>query len=117
MERELAISGVAQIAAKVELEATLRQMKSVAVDATLHDKAELMEEFKAGKYADWGPDYEFSFRKEREVELIEAVGKGEAASNHSTPRTEIQKISKPTHVEVGPNVATHEEGMAKELSG
>ena len=43
MEKELTISEVAQVAAQVKLEATLKQMKSVVVDATLHARAELIE--------------------------------------------------------------------------
>ena len=54
-------------------------MKSVAVDAILHARAELIEEFKAGQHTDWDPDFEINVWKEREVELAEAGREGEAA--------------------------------------
>ena len=92
-------------------------MKYVAVDATFHARAELMEEFKVGKHVDWDPDYEISFWKEKDAELAEAVGEDEATGNPLTLRVESPRISKPVHGEVGPNVATHDEGMAKEPSG
>ncbi len=38
--------------AQVELEAILKQMRSVAIDATLHARAELIEEFKASQHAE-----------------------------------------------------------------
>ena len=50
-----------QKASEVELETTLKNMKSLAVDATLHARAELMEVFKDGKHFEWDPDHEISF--------------------------------------------------------
>ena len=47
MKSELTTSKVAFLVAKVEVEATLTQMKSVTVDTTLHTRAKLMDEFKA----------------------------------------------------------------------
>ena len=65
LEKELAKSLVAQKATQVKLESTLKQMKSVAIDATLHARAELMEEFKVGKHSEWDLDYEISFWKKK----------------------------------------------------
>ena len=40
------------------METTLEQMKSVAVDVTLHARVELMEEYKVGQHVGWDPDLE-----------------------------------------------------------
>ena len=47
------------------METTLKQMKSVAIDVTLHARAELMEEFKVGKHSEWDLDYEIRFWKKK----------------------------------------------------
>ena len=47
MKEELANSEVEGVAAKVELELILNKMKFIAIDAILHARAELMEEFKS----------------------------------------------------------------------
>ena len=60
LESELAASKAAQLVAKAEVEATLEQMKSVAVDAMLHASVELMEEFKAGQHVEWDPNLKIS---------------------------------------------------------
>ena len=44
-------------------------MKTIVVDVTLHARAELMAEFKAGRQAEWDPKYEIEVWKNREVEL------------------------------------------------
>ena len=61
LEKELATSLAMQKVVEAELDTTLKQMKYVAVDATLHARAELMEEFKVGKHSEWDPDYEIRF--------------------------------------------------------
>ena len=58
LEDELAALKVACTATEAEVKATLTQMKSVTMDATLHARAELMEEFKAGQHIDWNPNLE-----------------------------------------------------------
>ena len=73
LEQELAVSLATWKAAQAELETTLKQMKSVVVDALLHARVKLMEEFKAGKHSEWDPDYEIGFWKEREAEFIKAT--------------------------------------------
>ena len=52
LEKELVASQVAQKVAEAELEATLKSMKYGAMDATLHARFELMEEFKADNYSE-----------------------------------------------------------------
>ena len=117
LEKEFAISMVAQTAAQAELETTPRQMTSVAIDATLHAWAELMEEFKAGKHAEWDPNYEISLWMEKEAELAEAGGEGNTVGEPSTPRVEIPRNFELAQVEVGSNVATQEEGTTKNPNG
>ena len=48
LKKKMAISKAASVAAKAEMEATLAQTKSLAVDAILHTRAALIEEFKVG---------------------------------------------------------------------
>ena len=47
----------------------LSVIKSISVNATLHARAKVMEEFKAGKHAEWDPDFEIGVWRERELEL------------------------------------------------
>ena len=89
-------------------------MKSVAIDATLHAKAELIEEFKAGKHFEWETDYEINFWKEREVELAEVREEGEAIGEPSTPRAESPKMTKHVQVDVISETATKDQGAAKD---
>ena len=86
LEKELATSLATQKAAEAELETTLKQMKFVAVDATIHVRAELIEEFKAGKHSEWDLDYEIGFWKERETKLAEGGKEGDAVGESSTPK-------------------------------
>ena len=88
LEKELTASQDAQKAADAKLKATLKSMKSVVVDATLHARAKLMEDFKAIKHSEGDPDYEIGFWKEREAELMEAVKGGKVAGEPLTPRVE-----------------------------
>ena len=55
LKKELTIYVAAQTAAQAKMDTTLRQMKFVAIDATLHSRVELMEEFKVGKHVEWDP--------------------------------------------------------------
>ena len=88
----------------------------MAMDATFHARAELMEDFKVGQHADWDLDFEINVQNERKAELDEAGGKGEVAGKRSTPRVESPRMSKPAQVKVGSEVATQEEGAAKDPS-
>ena len=69
-------------------------MMSMAIDATLHARAEFMDEFKDGNHAEWDPNYEINFWKERESELAETGEHGEAASEPSTPKLRVPKCLK-----------------------
>ena len=106
LEKELTASFAVQKVAQTKLENTLRQMKSVAVDDTLHERVELMEDFKARKHIEWDLDYEIDFWKEREAELAEAREEGEAIGEPSTPRAVSPRTTKPVQVEVDSETAT-----------
>ena len=72
--------------------ATLMQMKSVTVDATLHAWVERMEEYKAGQHVNWDPDYDIRVWKEREAMLAETDQANEeemTAKRQSTPMVEF----------------------------
>ena len=59
-----------------ELETATLKVKSIAVDAMLSARAELMEEFKRGEHASWDLDQEIKTWKKREAVL--AVGEDES---------------------------------------
>ena len=48
-----------------ELETETLKVQSIAVDAVLSARAELMEEFKRGEHASWDPDQEIETWKKR----------------------------------------------------
>ena len=100
---------------EAELETTLKQMKSVVVDATLHMRAEPMEEFKVGKHSESDPDYEIGFWKEREAELAVNGEEDEAAGEPSTPRVESSKTTENVQVEGVFKPGTQDQGSAKEV--
>ena len=52
-----------------ELEAAMLKVQSIAVDAVLSARAELMEEFKRGEHASWDLDQEIETWKKREAAL------------------------------------------------
>ena len=64
-------------AVEKELASQLKQMKTIAIDATLHARAELIKELKARKQGEWDPDYEIGVWREREVELTRMTGDAE----------------------------------------
>lgn len=56
LEGELAVTKVSCAATEAKVESIMKQMKTLAMDVTLHDRYELMEEYKVGKLAKWDPD-------------------------------------------------------------
>ena len=61
------------MAAEKEMAAQLEQMKSLAVNANLHARVELIEEFKASQQADWDRNYKIGVWQERELKLTGKV--------------------------------------------
>ena len=95
MEKELVTSEAACAATKFEMDATLTHMRSVVVDATFHERAELMEEFKAGQHVEWELDFEIGIWKEREGELAGARSMDEKTEEPLSPMVESLKVVVP----------------------
>ena len=95
LRKELAASEVANVAAKAEMEVTLTQIKSVAVNVTLHVRAELMEECKAGQHVNWDPDLEIKFWKEKEAALAGHEDVEETVEEPSSPMVESLRPIEP----------------------
>ena len=55
---ELASEKVVSTGLKTELEAAMLKVQTIAVDAVLNARAELMGEFKRGEHSSWDPDEE-----------------------------------------------------------
>ncbi|KAL5542122.1 hypothetical protein UlMin_009832 [Ulmus minor] len=51
----------------------LYMIKSILVDSTLYTSVKLMEEFKAGKHAEWDPNFEIGVWCKHELELTRGV--------------------------------------------
>ena len=82
-----------------ELEAALLKVQSIAVDAVLSARAELMEEFKRGEHASWDPDQEIETWKKREAMLAA----GEDASNAEEEEEEAPTVGSPKSQEMVAN--------------
>jgi chromosome segregation ATPase len=111
-----------------ELESVTLKAQTIAVDAVLSARAELMEEFKKGEHADWDPDQEIETWRKREAVLAagedesDAEGEDEAPAVGS-PGTQ-EAVADPEHVEpdvgaeaIAPeaeDVAASEEDLAKD---
>lgn len=89
-----------QKAVQAELDTTLKQMKFMVINATLHARVEVVKEFKDGKLSEWDPDYEIGFWKDREAELAEVREESEATSKPLTPRAKSPKTTKRVRVDV-----------------
>ena len=88
LENELITSEVAYTTAKAKMEANPTQMKFVAVDATLHARAKLMEKFQARQHVDWDLDFKIEVWKDKEAELARGDGEGKTAEEPLSPRVE-----------------------------
>ena len=90
--KELATFEAERATAKAETEATLVQMKSIAVDTILHPRAKLMEEYKARQHIGWDLDYEIRVWEEREVVLARFDEDDVTAEGKSTPLVESLRL-------------------------
>ena len=70
-----------------ELEAAMLKVQSIAVDAVLSARAELMEEFKRGEHVSWDPDQEIETWRKREAVLAAGEDESEADEEEETPAT------------------------------
>ncbi|KAL5565741.1 hypothetical protein UlMin_028905 [Ulmus minor] len=85
-----------------ELEAAMLKVQSIAVDAVLSARTELMEEFKRGKHAAWDPDQEIETWRKREAVLAagedESDADEEEAPAAGSPKTQ-EAVTDPGRVE------------------
>ena len=101
LEKEKAMSA----SLKLELEAAALKVQTIAVDAELNARAELMREFKRAEHTSWDPTQEFQTWKRREVVL--AVGEDETDEEElplvvgSSKQVELGDSSKKAKPKVG----------------
>ena len=78
---------------RAELEMAAEKVQTIAVDAVLSARAELMGEFKRGEHSSWDPDEEIETWRKREVVLagVESASDGEASEDEGTPVVESPK--------------------------
>ena len=69
LKEELAKEKARNAVLKAELESALNKVKFIAVDAILHARAELIEEFKKDEHANWDPFQEIQTWKKMELYL------------------------------------------------
>ena len=85
-----------------ELEAAMLKVQSIAVDAVLSARAELMEEFRRGEHASWDPDQEIETWRKREAVLAadedESDADEEEAPAAGSPTTQ-EVVTDPGRVE------------------
>ncbi|KAL5574014.1 hypothetical protein UlMin_023611 [Ulmus minor] len=86
-----------------ELETATLKVQSIAMDAVLSARAELMEEFKRGEHASWDPDQEIETWKKREAMLAAGEDESDAEEEEEAPAVGSPKtqetVANPEHVE------------------
>ena len=90
---ELAGEKAVSAGLKVELETAAERVQTIAVDAVLNARAELMGEFKRGEHSSWDPDEEIETWKKREAVLagVESASEGEDSDEEEAPVVESPK--------------------------
>ena len=90
---ELASEKAASAGLKVEFEMAAEKIQTMAVDAVLSARAELMGEFKRGEHSSWDPDEEIEIWRKREAVLarVESTSDGEASEDEGAPVVESPK--------------------------
>ena len=78
---------------KVELETSAEKIQTIAVDAVLSTRVELMGEFKRSEHSSWDPDEEIETWRKREAVLVggESASDGEASDEEEAPTVESPK--------------------------
>ena len=86
-----------------ELETATLKVQSIAVDAVLSARAELMEEFKRGEHASWDSDQEIETWKKREAMLAAGEDESDAEEEEEAPAVGSPKtqemVTNPEQVE------------------
>ena len=75
---------------RAELEEAAEKVQTIAVDAVLSARAELMGEFKRGEHSSWDPGEEIETWRKREAVLAgaESASDGEASEEEGAPAVE-----------------------------
>ena len=81
---------------KAELETAAEKIQTIAVDAVLNARAELMGEFKRGEHSNWDPDEEIETWRKREAVLAGL----EVASDEEDDEEEALVVESPKQQEV-----------------
>ena len=89
LESALVEERVARETVEKEVDDQLVQIKSLAVDATLHAHAEMMEEYKVGQQAEWDPDYEIGLWRNRDLELAGGTTEEETPLQVEGPQSDV----------------------------
>ena len=76
----------------------------MVVNATLHMRAELMEEFKVGKHSEREPDYKIKIWKEREAELAKGGEEGDVVGEQSTLGLRVREHLKMFNLKLSPRL-------------
>ena len=78
----------------------MNKIKFIDVDATLHARAKLMEEYKAREHVNWDPDQEIKTQRDKEAVLTKGAEEEDTNEGESSPMAESPKQAKP---EMGTN--------------
>ena len=93
---ELTSEKAAYAGLKVELETAVEKIQTIAVDAVLSARDELMGEFKRGEHSSWDPDEEIETWRKREAVLAGL----EVASDEEDDEEEALVVESPKQQEV-----------------
>ena len=95
---------------RAELEEAAEKVQTIAVDAVLSARAELMGEFKRGEHSSWDPDEEIETWRKREAVLAgaESASDAEASEEEGSPAVESPKQQE---VEVVPELGEPADGV------
>ena len=93
MRGELDVEKAVSVGLRAELEMAAEKVQTIAVDAVLSARAELMGEFKRGEHSSWDPDEEIETWRKREAVLAggEPGFDGEASDDEGAPAVESPK--------------------------
>ena len=111
---ELAGEKVVSAGLKVELETAAERIQTIAVDAVLSARAELVGEFKRGEHSSWDPDEEIETWRKREAMLAggESASDGEDIDDDVVPELGEPDAGAKGVVPEPENVAAHEDPAA-----
>lgn len=107
---ELAGEKAVSVGIKAELETAVEKIQTIAVDAILSARAELMGEFKHSEHSSWDPDEEIETWRKREAVL--AGGEDESGAKEEDDEG-APVVGSPKQKEIEPDAGA--EGVVPEL--